>query len=129
MAKPIKYTDEVNEAWATGAMNTIRVSAAPDPLHPVVLDLEGNCPRCAHHMADEHWLMTFSGVSGMNRIDAVRAFETLRNADVIKDPLLPAEFTVQCKCGEHHPDSLRRSGLKGCGAAWRMRFEVTEEAE
>jgi hypothetical protein len=129
MAKPLKYTDEVDESWADKAIDTIRVSVEPDPHHPVVLDLEGKCPRCAHAMADEHWLITFSGVSGMDRDDAVRAVEALRTASVIREPLLPAEFTIQCKCKEAHPDSLHRTGLTGCGAAWRMRIEAEEETE
>jgi hypothetical protein len=80
-------------------------------------------------MADEHWLIAFSGVSSMGRDDAIRAVEALRDAGAIQKPLLPAEFTVQCKCGAPHPDSLGRSGLKGCGAVWRMRFELSEETE
>jgi hypothetical protein len=129
MVKVLKYTDEVDESWADKAIDTIAVSVSPDPAYPVVLDLAGKCPRCGHSMVDEHWLMTFSGVSGMGRDDAIRAVEALRNASVIKVPLLPAEFSIQCKCGEAHPDSLHRSGLRGCGAVWRMRIEATEETE
>jgi hypothetical protein len=129
MAKMLKYTDEVDESWAEKAIDTIDVSVSPDPAHPVVLDLEGKCPRCDHPMADEHWLITFSGVSSVGRDDAIRAIEALRSASAIKEPLLPAEFTIQCKCREAHPDSLHRSGLRGCGAAWRMRIEATEETE
>jgi hypothetical protein len=77
-------------------------------------------------MEDEHWLVTFSGASGMSRDDAVRAIEALRDAGAIRGPLLPAEFSVQCGCRRPHPDPLRRSGLKGCGAVWRMRFELHE---
>jgi hypothetical protein len=129
MAKTLKYTDEFDESWADKAIDTISVSVSPDPAHPVVLDLEGKCPRCAHPMVDEHWLITFGGVSGMGRDDTIRAVEALRDAAAIKEPLLPAEFTIQCKCQEAHPDSLHRSGLQGCGAAWRMRIEATEEVE
>lgn len=129
MAKVLKYTDEVDESWADKAIDTMTVTVSPDPAHPVVLDLQGKCPRCAHHMVDEHWLITFRGVSGMGRDDAIRAVEALRTASAIKEPLLPAEFAIQCKCREEHPDSLHRSGLKGCGAVWRMRIEATEEME
>jgi hypothetical protein len=124
-----RYTDEVDEAWADKAIDTMDVSATPDTGHPVVLDLEGECPRCGHHMVDAHWLVAFSGVSGLSREDAVRAVEAMRDAGAIRAPLLPAEFTVQCKCGQAHPDPLGRTGLKGCGAAWRMRFELGEEDE
>jgi hypothetical protein len=127
MAKPLNYTDEIDESWAKKAVETIHVSAEPDPTDPVVLDLEGNCPRCTDHMEDEHWLITFSGVTGMSRDDAVRAIEALRDAGAIRESLLPAEFSVQCSCRQPHPDPLGRSGLKGCGAIWRMRFEVHEE--
>jgi hypothetical protein len=126
MAKALKYTDEVDESWADKAIDTIAVSVTPDPAHPIVLDLDGECPRCAHPMVDEHWLITFSGVSSVGREDAIRAIEALRSASAIKEPLLPAEFTIQCKCREAHPDSLHRSGLKGCGAVWRMRIEAQE---
>jgi hypothetical protein len=129
MKKPLKYTDDVDETWAHKAVNTISASAVPDTLRPVVLDLEGDCPRCDHHMADEHWLIAFSGVSSMDRDDAIRAVEAMRNAGAIREPLLPSEFTVQCNCRQAHPDSLGRSGLKGCGAVWRMRFELSEETE
>jgi hypothetical protein len=127
MAKPLNYTDEIDESWAITAVETIRVSAEPDPRYPIVLDLEGDCPRCTDDMQDEHWLITFSGVSSMSRDDAVRAIEALRDAGAIGEPLLPAEFSVQCSCHQTHPDPLRRSRLKGCGAVWRMRFELHEE--
>ena len=129
MAKPLKYTDEIDESWAEKAIETIGVSASPDPESPVVLDLDGTCPRCAHPMTDEHWLITFSGVSGMDRNDAIRAVDALRTAAVIKEPLLPAEFSIQCKCREAHPDALHRTGLTGCGAVWRMRIEAMEETK
>jgi hypothetical protein len=127
MKKPLNYTNQIDESWADVAIDTFRVSAQPDELNAVVLDLEGSCPRCGHAMADEHWLITFSGVSSMDREDAVRAVEALRQSGALKDPPLPAEFSVQCKCLHPHPDPLRRSGLKGCGAVWKMRFELNHE--
>jgi hypothetical protein len=129
MAKPLKYTDEIDVSWSVKAIETIGVSASPDPERPIVLELEGKCPRCEHPMTDEHWLITISGVSGMNRDDTFLAVEALRSADVIKKPLLPAEFTIQCKCKEAHPDALHRTGLTGCGAVWRMRVEAMEETK
>jgi len=129
MEKKLKYTDEVDESWADKAIDTVNVSASPDAERPVVLDLEGHCPRCKHAIADSHWLLTFSGVSGMDRADTIRTFESLRDAGAIRSPLLPAEFTVRCNCREAHPDLLRRTGLSGCGAVWRMRFEASEDTE
>lgn len=129
MAKPLKYTDEVAESWSEKALETISVSATPDANNPAILDLDGTCPRCEHHMTDSHWLITISGVSGMDRKDSIRAIESLRQAGAIRSSLLPAEFTVQCRCNESHPDPLHRPGLKGCGAEWRMRFEATEDTE
>jgi hypothetical protein len=123
MKKPLKYTDDVDESWADTALTTIRVSASPNAERPIILNLQGACPRCAHDMSDEHWLITFTGVSSMQREDAIRAIDHLRQSGAVRQPLLPAEFTVQCTCGHQHPDPLGRSGLKGCGAVWRMRVE------
>ena len=128
MKRPLKYTDRIDESWADAAVETIRVSATPSPERPIVLNLHGQCPRCAHEITDEHWLITFTGVSSMAREDAVRTIETLRQTGAFTEPLLPAEFSVQCNCGHAHPDPLGRTGLKGCGAVWRMRFESGEEA-
>jgi len=129
MKKSISYTYEIDETWSDKAVDTVSASAVPDALRPVVLDLEGDCPRCGHHMADEHWLITFSGVASLDRDDAIRAVDSLRDAGAVQEPVLPAEFTVQCNCGQAHPDPLGRSGLKGCGAVWRMRFEKSQETE
>src|SRR5262245_987778 len=104
MKKPLKFTDEVDESWADKAINTIRVSASPDAERPIVLNLDGACPRCAHEMSDEHWLITFTGVSGMPREDAIRAIDALRQTGNLREPLLPAEFSVQCSCSHSHPD-------------------------
>ena len=54
----------------------------------------------------------------------MRAIEALRHVNLFGEPLLPAEFSVQCNCEHAHPDPLHRQGLKGCGAVWRMRFEM-----
>ena len=127
MKKTLKYTDRIEESWADRAIDTIRVSASPNAERPIVLNLDGHCPRCAHQIADELWLVTFTGVSSMAREDAVRTIETLRQSGAFSEPLLPAEFSVQCNCDHTHPDPLGRTGLKGCGAVWRMRFELGEE--
>ena len=58
----------------------------------------------------------------------MRTIETLRRAGTFGELVLPAEFSVQCNCSHAHPDPLRRTGLKGCGAVWRMRFESAEDA-
>ena len=124
MTKPLKYTTQIDESWADTAIDTIRVSVSPDLERPVVLNLEGHCPRCTHEIADEHWLITFTGVSSMAREDALRTIEMLRKSGALKEPVLPAEFSVKCNCAHDHPDPLRRTGLTGCGAVWRMRFEL-----
>jgi hypothetical protein len=121
----LAYTDEVDESWAVTAVGTFQVVPSPDANRPVVLDLSGRCPRCDDAMRDTHWLIAFSGISGMSREDAVRAVDALREAGIAADPLLPAEFSVQCRCEHEHPDPLHRTGLRGCGAVWRMRFELT----
>ncbi len=127
MAKPLRYTDEMNTAWSTTAVDTFEVTAAPDYQHPVVLDLNGRCPRCDDPMEHTHWLIAFSGVSAMTRGDALHAVEALRATGVLEESLLPAEFSVQCCCETPHPDPLGRKGLLGCGAIWKMRFEAVDE--
>jgi hypothetical protein len=128
MSRVLAYMDAFDPSWAARAIVTIQVSATPDRSPPVVLDLAGTCPRCDDGMTDTHWLITFSGVSTMGRDDALRAIAALRDAGVPADPLLPAEFTVQCRCDVTHHDPLQRNGLRGCGAAWRMRFELVDDA-
>lgn len=127
MTNPLEYTDEVNPSWSETAVNTFTVAAVPDAENPVVLDLDGRCPRCNDSMTHTHWLIAFSGVSGMERSDALRAVEALRASGVLHEPLLPTEFSVQCSCGATHPDPLGREGLHGCGAMWKMRFEAVDE--
>jgi hypothetical protein len=128
LAKPLKYTDVVDDGWAAIALQTIQVAASPNADRPVVLDLAGDCPRCKDPTTDSHWLISFSGVSSMDRDDALRSIEALRDTGVLDEPLLPAEFSVQCRCTTKHPDPLGRTGLHGCGAIWRMRFEAVEDA-
>lgn len=126
MTKPLKYTDKVDAAWSANAVHTFQVTSIPDS-DPIVLDLDGRCPRCQDAMQDRHWLIAFSGVSSMTLDSAVQAREALRKTGVMDGPLLPAEFSVQCCCKIKHPDPLGRTGLSGCGAIWRMRFETVDE--
>ncbi|MFE9750074.1 hypothetical protein ACFYOT_34620 [Saccharothrix saharensis] len=127
MAKPVKYTDDVDESWADTAVERFAVTATPSVDNPLVLEIEGECPRCGDAMAHTHWLVTIRGVSVVRPDDAIRAGEALRDAGIGPDALLPAEFSVQCRCDRKHPDPLGRTRLRGCGARWRMRFEVAEE--
>ncbi|SFW71011.1 hypothetical protein [Amycolatopsis australiensis] len=127
MAKPLNYTDDVDPSWAGRAMETLDVTPAPSADDPVVLELSGRCPRCDEKMEDSLWLITILGVSGLNREDAFNAADALREAGILAQPLLPAEFTVSCKCSTPHPDPLGRTDLKGCGATWKMRFEAVED--
>jgi hypothetical protein len=69
-------------------------------------------------------LITIRGVQAVEPEDAIRAGEALRNAGIGPDALLPTEFSVRCRCDREHPDPLGRTRLRGCGARWRMRFEV-----
>jgi len=123
MPKRLPYTDEVNEGWTDEAMSTVSVALSPDEDDPVVLELSGTCPRCRDKITDEHWLIKISGVNAVDRRDAQRAVQSLRTQGILTQPLLPAEFTVQCTCEATHPDPLGRAKLKGCGAAWVMRVE------
>jgi hypothetical protein len=127
MRKPLTYTDEVDPSWADTALAGIAVSVSPDIDNPVVLDLTGPCPRCKDTVKHAHWLIAFSGVSAMSRDDAITAVESLRQTGVVNEPLLPTEFSMQCNCDVSHPDRLGRTGLRGCGAVWRMRFDVVDE--
>jgi hypothetical protein len=127
MAEPLEYTDEVNPSWSETAVNTFEVAAVPDDEDPVVLDLDGRCPRCNDAMTHTHWLIAFTGVSAMDRDEALHAVEALRASGVLDKPLLPTEFSVQCSCQARHPDPLGREGLHGCGALWKMRFEAVDE--
>lgn len=125
--RTLSYTDQVDESWAAKAIDTFEVAVEPDGAAPVVLDLSGRCPRCDDQMEDTHWLIAFSGVASLSREDAMAAVNTLLGTGIVVKPILPAEFTVQCRCKVAHPDPLHRTGLKGCGALWRMRFELADE--
>lgn len=127
MSKPLKYTDEVDPAWSTTAVETFQVTPRPDSEDPVALGLDGLCPRCKDHMQHTEFLIAFKGVSPTSP-DALRAtVKTLRDAGMVNEPLLPAEFSVRCCCQVRHPDRLGRSGLTGCGATWKMRIESVDE--
>jgi hypothetical protein len=126
-SKPLKYTDEVNPAWSTAAVETFHVTPRPDSEDPVVLDLDGHCPRCRDHMQHTEFLIAFRGVSSTSP-NALRAtVKTLRDAGLVNESLLPAEFSVRCCCQVEHADPLGRSGLTGCGATWKMRIESVDE--
>jgi hypothetical protein len=130
LTKQFKYTDEVDPAWSTAAVKTFHVTPRPDSEDPVALELDGLCPRCKDHMQHTEFLIAFRGVSPTSP-DALReTMKALRQAGVVKEQLLPAEFSVRCCCQGKHPDPLGRSGLTGCGAIWKMRIEsVDEEAK
>lgn len=73
------------------------------------------------------FLIAFKGVSPTSH-DALRTMvKTLREAGMVNEPLLPAEFSVRCSCQVKHPDRLGRAGLTGCGATWKMRIEIVDE--
>jgi hypothetical protein len=127
VSKPLKYTDHVDPSWSTAAVAKFQVTPLPDSDDPVALDLNGHCPRCGDPMQHTEFLIAFKGVAEM-RPEAFRAtVKTLREAGVVNEPLLPAEFSVQCSCQVNHPDHLGRSGLTGCGAIWKMRMESVDE--
>lgn len=128
MAKPVQYTDDVDESWADTAVGRFAVTVTPSTDTPLVIELAGKCPRCGDEMAHTHWLITIRGVSVVRPDDAVRAGEALRDAGIGPDALLPAEFSVRCRCDRKHPDPLGRTRLHGCGARWRMRFEAVGES-
>ena len=127
MPRSLQYTDAIDESWSLRAVNLIRVSTLPDVGDPVLLELVGLCPRCGDETRDEHWLQTFSGAAAMKPEDIITAIQALRSSGVVDTPRLPVEFSVQCRCDALHPDPLRRRGLHGCGAVWRMRIEVFDE--
>lgn len=123
MAEPIEYTDASNEQWSLDAVTLFNVDVVPDIQTPLLLDLNGKCPRCKDDMSAEHWLVSFSGVTDLSRDEAVQALRALYDQGIIKDPPLPAEFALKCVCQMKHPDPFGRSSLIGCGAFWNMRFE------
>jgi hypothetical protein len=127
LSKPLNYTGEVDAVWSTAAVETFQVTPRPDSEDPVALELNGLCPRCKDHMQHTEFLIAFKGVSPTSP-DTLRAtVKTLRDAGVVSEPLLPAEFSVRCCCQVKHPDRLGRSGLTGCGATWKMRIESVDE--
>jgi hypothetical protein len=129
LSKPTNYTDEVLVDWARIAIDAFRVKGLPEAGDPVVLELNGNCPRCGDPMLHNESLVSFKGVAA-TRPDALHAtVKALRDAGAMTGSLLPAEFSVGCCCKVKHPDPLGRTGLVGCGAKWKMRFESVGEAE
>jgi hypothetical protein len=127
LSKPVKYTDEVDPAWSVDAVETFQVTPRPDSQDPVALELGGLCPRCKDHMQHTEFLIAFKGVSPTSP-DALHAtVKKLRESGLLKEPLLPAEFSVRCCCQVKHPDPLGRSALTGCGATWKMRIESVDE--
>jgi hypothetical protein len=127
LSKPLKYTDEVNPAWSTAAVETFQVTPRPDSDDPVALELDGRCPRCKDHMQHTEFLIAFKGVSSTSP-DTLRAtVKVLREGGAVKERLLPAEFSIRCCCQAKHPDPLGRSGLTGCGAIWKMRIDSVDE--
>lgn len=128
LSKPIKYTDEIDPAWSITAVDTFKVTPRPDFDDPVALTLDGRCPRCNDPMEHTEFLIAFRGV-GPTSPDALRAaVKPLWEAGELNKPALPAEFSVRCCCQVKHPDRLGRSGLTGCGAAWKMRIESIDES-
>src|SRR5262249_19742363 len=90
LSKPAKYTDEVDPAWSTAAVDNFRVVPHPDSADPVALELDGTCPRCQDHMQHTEFLIAFRGVSPTSP-DALRAtLKTLRATGIVKEQLLPA---------------------------------------
>jgi len=129
LAKPVKYTDQVDSGWSTSAVDTFRVTARPDSDDPVLLELDGRCPRCQDPMQHTESLIAFKGVSTTSDGSLRATVKSLRDSGLLNEALLPAEFSVQCCCKVKHPDPLGRSGLTGCGASWRMRIETVGEEE
>ena len=125
MPVSLPYDDTPDQRWSDQAVMTITVSPAPSPGHPYVLDLDGTCPRCQDHMRAEHWLISFSGVSAMDRDDKLRAAGAIDAEGLMPGALLPAEFAVRCTCKGNHQMPDGTASPQGCGAAWVMRVEPT----
>ena len=127
LRKAIKYTDEVDPTWSIASVEMFQVTPRPDSEEPVVLELDGHCPRCRDHMQHTEFLIAFKGVSLTSWPVSRDTVKSLRAAGVVNEPLLPTEFSVRCSCQVNHPDPLGRSGLTGCGAIWKMRIESVDE--
>ncbi|KJC45376.1 hypothetical protein UB31_00290 [Bradyrhizobium sp. LTSP849] len=127
MKKPLKYIDQPDPTWSALAVESFNVTPRPDAHDPMVLELDGNCPRCKDHMQHSEFLIAFKGVAPTSPETLRATVKTLRDAGMINGPLLPVEFSVRCRCQVVHPDGLGRSGLTGCGATWKMRIESVDE--
>ncbi len=128
MTRPLKYTDDRDPAWSAAAVDGFTVTGLPDHGDPVMLALDGRCPRCADRMRHIHNLVTFAGMAAASPEAVHAAVQALRAGGALSEPLLPAEFSVQCSCDVPHPDPLGRTGLKGCGATWKMRIDAVDGA-
>jgi hypothetical protein len=127
LTKQLKYTDQIDPAWSETAVDRFQVTPRPDAVDPVMLELNGSCPRCGHPMQHTEQLIAFRGVTTTS-VDALRAaVKTLRDTGVMTESLLPVEFSIRCGCPVKHPDPLGRSGVSGCGAIWKMRIETVED--
>ena len=121
---PLKYTDLVDPEWSTAALSTFKVSALPIASDPVVIELDGECPRCGHNMQHTEPLVAFRGVAPTSPEALYETVKQLRVSGLIKDkPTLPVEFSVRCECAAKHPDPLGRTSVHGCGAIWKVRIE------
>jgi hypothetical protein len=127
LSKPLKYTDKNDPAWSAAAVKSFQVMPLPDSDDPVALELNGLCPNCEDHMQHTEFLIAFKGVSPTSPDTLHAIVKTLRNEGQLNKPLLPTEVSIQCCCQVKHPDPLGRSGLIGCGATWKMRFESFDE--
>ncbi|MDA9491396.1 MULTISPECIES: hypothetical protein [unclassified Bradyrhizobium] len=123
MKKPVKYIDEPDPAWSVAAVEKFEVTPHPDAHDPMMLQLDGHCPRCEDHMQHTEFLIAFKGVAPTSPDTLRAAVEALRDKGLIGESLLPAEFSVRCNCKVKHPDPLGRAALTGCGATWKMRIE------
>ena len=129
MTKALRYTNDVNPIWTKDAVGKFRAVGLPDSNDPVVLELDGCCPRCEDPMQHSESQIVFRGISTTSPNSLRAAVKAHREAGGKIQPLLPAEFSMQCSCTVKHPDPVGRSGLIGCGAIWKMRFEALDEDE
>lgn len=130
----LRYEQTSEYRWTVAAFEflesgrlTARLLTADDVTSAVV---EGNCPRCAHHITDRRPLTAVTSVLNGNRNGGKRTDNDTGqriNPSASADPVV---LDITCSCGVPHPGAFpvdaQAPGAGGCGVSFRIELVLDQ---
>ena len=116
--KRVSYSDIVVPVETVRAKNLLIPALRPKSPAPLYIDIEGDCPRCAHSISDHHPVtIIVKGLTSVSDDVKQQIIESL-----IEEGALPRsgseEWVMRCNCNQEH--DFQPDNDKSCGSRFTV---------